>query len=53
MMRHKLAKQVEAKVRLGRIGYDNVVGYLADPIQALVEHPAIAERSSGTPVATL
>jgi hydroxyacylglutathione hydrolase len=39
-------REVEAKVRLGRIGYDNVVGYLTDPIQALVEHPAIAERSS-------
>jgi len=39
-------REVEAKVRLGRIGDDHVVGYLVDPMRALVEHPEIAERSS-------
>jgi hydroxyacylglutathione hydrolase len=39
-------REVEAKVRLGRIGYDHVVGYLVDPMRTLVEHPEIAERSS-------
>ena len=39
-------REIEAKVRLGRIGYDNVIGHLVDPLRALVEHPEIAERSS-------
>ena len=30
----------EAKVRLARIGFDNVLGALGDPIAAFVEHPA-------------
>lgn len=39
-------RELEAKVRLGRIGFDNVIGYLADPLRALVEHQELAERSS-------
>jgi glyoxylase-like metal-dependent hydrolase (beta-lactamase superfamily II)/rhodanese-related sulfurtransferase len=39
-------REVEAKVRLGRIGYDNVVGHLVDPARALVEHPEVCERGS-------
>lgn len=37
---------VEAKVRLGRIGFDNVVGALEDVEAALAAHPEAAERSS-------
>lgn len=29
----------ESKVRLARIGYDNVVGHLAEPLHALIAHP--------------
>jgi glyoxylase-like metal-dependent hydrolase (beta-lactamase superfamily II)/rhodanese-related sulfurtransferase len=29
----------EAKVRLARIGYDKVLGVLADPVRAMLEHP--------------
>ncbi len=36
----------EAKVRLGRIGFDHVVGALDDPVRALVEHPELSVRSS-------
>lgn len=39
-------REVEARVRLGRIGYDNVVGYLVDPLRALLDHPGLVERSS-------
>ena len=37
---------LEAKVRLGRIGFDNVVAALADPVSAFMEHPELTERSS-------
>jgi hydroxyacylglutathione hydrolase len=36
----------EAKLRLGRIGFDTVVGALADPEQAFVEHPEHVSRAS-------
>ena len=39
-------RELEAKVRLGRIGFDNVVGFLADPISAFAEHPDALEHSS-------
>jgi hydroxyacylglutathione hydrolase len=38
--------ELEAKVRLGRIGFDHVVGYLDDAHVALAEHPDITQRSS-------
>ena len=38
--------EVEAKNRLARIGFDRVVGYLADPLEALEEHPDDVARSS-------
>ena len=44
----------EAKVRLGRIGFDKVVGALADPIAAFVAHPELvvpAARISATELA--
>jgi glyoxylase-like metal-dependent hydrolase (beta-lactamase superfamily II)/rhodanese-related sulfurtransferase len=38
--------EVEARVRLGRIGFDNVVGSLTDPLASLAAHPEVAERAS-------
>jgi glyoxylase-like metal-dependent hydrolase (beta-lactamase superfamily II)/rhodanese-related sulfurtransferase len=38
--------ELEAKVRLGRIGFDAVVGYVADPLVVLATHPDVTERSS-------
>ena len=32
-------RELEAKVRLARIGFDHVVGYLDDPVRVFVEHP--------------
>ena len=36
----------EAKMRLARIGFDNVVGALVDPVKAFVENPEYVERMS-------
>lgn len=36
----------EAKNRLGRIGFDRVIGFLAAPFKAMVEHQDHVERSS-------
>jgi hydroxyacylglutathione hydrolase len=38
--------ELEAKVRLGRIGFDRVVGYLEDPLAALASRPELTERLS-------
>ncbi len=38
--------EAEARVRLGRIGYDDVVGALAAPYAAFVEHPEHVARAS-------
>jgi glyoxylase-like metal-dependent hydrolase (beta-lactamase superfamily II)/rhodanese-related sulfurtransferase len=38
--------ELEAKVRLGRIGFDNVVGYLDDAHVAMATHAEVTERSS-------
>jgi len=46
-------RELEAKVRLGRIGFDGVVGYLADPELAFVEHPDLVENSSRLTVGEL
>jgi hydroxyacylglutathione hydrolase len=35
-------RELESKNRLARIGFDDVVGYLRDPIQALADHPDVA-----------
>jgi hydroxyacylglutathione hydrolase len=43
----------EAKVRLGRIGFDGVVGCLEGPEVALIEHPEVAARSSRLTAAEL
>jgi hydroxyacylglutathione hydrolase len=36
----------EAKMRLARIGFDNVVGALVDPVKTFVENPDHVERMS-------
>jgi glyoxylase-like metal-dependent hydrolase (beta-lactamase superfamily II)/rhodanese-related sulfurtransferase len=46
-------REVEAKVRLARIGYDDVVGYLVDPVTAFLDHPDRVERSSRLTAAEL
>ena len=38
--------EAEARVRLARIGFDTVVGYLADPVKVFLDHPDVVERSS-------
>ncbi|HWS45301.1 MAG TPA: MBL fold metallo-hydrolase [Acidimicrobiia bacterium] len=38
--------ELEAKIRLGRIGFDRVVGALDDPVRAFLEHPDAVVRSS-------
>jgi len=38
--------ELEAAVRLGRIGYDMVVGHLQDPLRVFLEHPSLVEASS-------
>ena len=37
-------RETEAATRLGRIGFDNVAGYLAGGMQALEHEPALLER---------
>jgi rhodanese-related sulfurtransferase/glyoxylase-like metal-dependent hydrolase (beta-lactamase superfamily II) len=39
-------RELEAKVRLGRIGFDGVIGYLAEPVHAFLDCPEAVERSS-------
>jgi glyoxylase-like metal-dependent hydrolase (beta-lactamase superfamily II)/rhodanese-related sulfurtransferase len=43
--------ELEAKVRLARVGFDRIEGALADPVRVLVEHPDAAEPSSRLTVA--
>ena len=38
--------ELEAKVRLARIGFDNVTGHLADPVRAFLDRPDLVVRSS-------
>jgi glyoxylase-like metal-dependent hydrolase (beta-lactamase superfamily II)/rhodanese-related sulfurtransferase len=46
-------KELEARIRLGRIGFDNVIGYLDDPIRAFFEHPDAVQASSRLTAARL
>ena len=39
-------REHEAKVRLARIGYDGVLGHLADPVRTFYEHPEEVRQSS-------
>ena len=45
--------EVEAKVRLARIGFDRIIGFLPDLVRALTEHPELARRSSQLTAAQL
>ena len=45
--------ELEAKIRLGRIGFDNVVGFLADHLTIFAEHPDLLDRSSRLTAAEL
>jgi len=38
--------ELEARNRLGRIGFDRVVGHLADPLVVMAEHPDRTQRAS-------
>lgn len=38
--------QQEAVVRLARIGFDNVIGHLADPMQVMADNPERVEQAS-------
>jgi glyoxylase-like metal-dependent hydrolase (beta-lactamase superfamily II)/rhodanese-related sulfurtransferase len=46
-------RALEAKVRLGRIGFDQVIGSLHDPLRAFLRHPSLVERSSRLTAAEL
>jgi hydroxyacylglutathione hydrolase len=39
-------RELESKVRLARIGFDNVIGHLDEPLAAFLAHPDAVERSS-------
>ena len=45
--------ELEAKVRLARIGFDHVVGYLANPLEAFLATPDLVVRSSRLTAAEL
>ncbi len=38
--------EIEARNRLARIGFDKVVGYLAEPLRVMVENPGTVEKAS-------
>lgn len=38
--------ELEAKVRLARIGFDNVIGSLSDPVRTMSENPDVVARNS-------
>lgn len=46
-------RETEARVRLARIGFDEVVGHLPEVDRVLVERPELAGRSSRVPAADL
>jgi rhodanese-related sulfurtransferase len=46
-------RQQEAAMRLGRIGFDQVTGYLKDGMQALDMHPDLVQRTERITAATL
>ena len=47
------AAALESRVRLARIGFDNVVGHLADPNELFVDRPDMLEASSRVTVEQL
>jgi rhodanese-related sulfurtransferase len=47
------AQEAEATVRLARIGFDNVLGALSNPITVFTDHPEYVERLSRLSIADL
>ncbi|MBL8774313.1 MAG: MBL fold metallo-hydrolase [Acidimicrobiales bacterium] len=45
--------ELEAKVRLARIGFDTVVGALAEPVASFLAHPDVVETSTRVTAAEL
>ena len=45
--------ELESKVRLARVGFDDVRGALADPLAAFVEHPEVIAQATRRTVAEL
>lgn len=45
--------EIEAATRLGRIGFDGVIGYLQDGMQALAARPDLVDRTERITAATL
>ncbi len=45
--------ELEGKIRLGRIGFDTVLGHLDQPLQVLASHPEVTARSSRLTAAEL
>ena len=41
-------RELEAKIRLGRIGFDNVVGFLADPMTTFPNIPICWNAAPGS-----
>lgn len=39
-------KEREATIRLARIGFDTVIGYLEDPVRVFIENPEIVQAAS-------
>lgn len=46
-------RETEARVRLARIGFDNVAGYLPNVEQVLAQHPELARAAARLPAAEL
>lgn len=46
-------KERESRTRLARIGFDNVLGALSNPIEAMVENPAVVDKLSRLSVESL
>jgi hydroxyacylglutathione hydrolase len=46
-------REEEAALRLGRIGFDNLAGYLEGGMLALADHPDLIERTGRITIATL
>jgi hydroxyacylglutathione hydrolase len=46
-------RELESRVRLARIGFDHVVGYLDEPVLAFLDHPELVDASSRLSVAEL
>lgn len=49
----ELGRETEARVRLARIGFDNVVGYLPTVERVLAQYPDLADAAARLPVAEL